>query len=358
MNNTETTVTTTCDSISLNSETINAEESTDLPENSTKSGAIVTSVTTLKLPLTPTTSTTNTLPKIAPKPQVIKPAGVAGSKIVYIKSPNGTAQQIRIGGPLLGTPASTTVVHSPNIAANAAGAIQLIKTADGFLQIKNKNMISVQKPVTPNVTGSPATVTANNPRFVVKSGTSSRILLSTPSTTAQVTKSIVSPTSAAATQNSPTTAANTRTLTVSQAQQMGLLTSAKLKELVSAANANKTTTIQTTVANSVPSNKQSLILSTTVQPTSTPSPTTGSTTTSSNSGLAKAQPTILNKGIKAVQQVQNPSQKVLIQTSNATSGTLSNNISGNKIIILLIKKNKDTNRKCRLNRTKFTNPCC
>lgn len=240
------------------------------------------------------------LQKIAPKPAIVKQAAVtAGSKIVYIKSPNGTPQPIRIGGQLLGQNAATATANSTNATGGAGNsAIQFIKTLDGnFLQIKNKNVVSVQKtiaptPTTPVVAGNSTTSTANNTRFVVKSGTGSRLILATPPT------AIAAKPAPATTAGATTTASggNTRTLTVSQAQQMGLISSAKLKELVSVATANK--------ASPAAANKPAAIA---------PATAIGTTTVTS-ANVAKGPPTILNKGVKSWQ-----SQKILLQSKSGTS---------------------------------------
>lgn len=247
-------------------------------------------------------STTTTLQKIAPKPAFVKQTVTAGSKIVYIKSPNGTPQPIRIGAQLLNQNAATAATNSTNAAGTAGSpAIQFIKTLDGnFLQIKNKNVVAVQKTIAPSPTtpvtagnSSPAS-SANNTRFVVKSGTGSRLILATPPTPIASKPA----TNAAATVNAAASVGNTRTLTVSQAQQMGLISSSKLKELVSAATANKTSP---TTAN---------------KPAAIAPATTAGTTTIASTNAAKGPPTILNKGVKSWQ-----SPKILLQSKSNTSNS-------------------------------------
>lgn len=255
-----------------------------------------TSSTTVPAPA----SATPTLQKIAPKPAIVKQAAVAaGSKIVYLKSPNGTPQPIRIGGQLLGQNATAAAANSTNAPGSATSpAIQFIKTLDGnFLQIKNKNVVSVQKtiaptPTTPVVAGNSTASSANNTRFVVKSGNGSRLILATPPT-AIASKSTTNATAGAAT---TTSGGNTRTLTVSQAQQVGLISSAKLKELVAAATAK--------MSGSATANKPAAIAPATV----------AGTATIASVNAAKGPPTILNKGVKSWQ-----SQKILLQSKSGTS---------------------------------------
>lgn len=235
-----------------------------------------------KLPVQSNSTTSTNLQKIAPKPQIIK----TSQGLVYIKNPNNTNQHIRIG---VGGTSNTTAV------AGNSGAIQLIKTAEGILQIKNKNVIAVSKPnVSSAVTTTLSTATSpNNTRFLLRGGSGgSRLVLAKPPTTTKANVSFAS--------------SNTRTLTVSQAQQMGLISQANLKELMPAGTASKTTTVVTSTADS----KQPIaaVSSTIKIPTVTPV-------------IPKTiQPTILNKGIKSE---TTPTQKVLIQS--ASSGTPSAN---------------------------------
>lgn len=287
----------------IEQETVEEEEEEELQSSASTE---VTSTTKLQMSqassatVPASASTTTTLQKIAPKPAFVKQTAVtAGSKIVYIKSPNGTPQPIRIGGQLLGQNAATAATNSTNAAGTAGSqAIQFIKTLDGnFLQIKNKNVVAVQKtiapsPAAPVVAGNSS---ANNTRFVVKSGNGSRLILATPPT------SIASKpaTNATTTVNAAAGVGSTRTLTVSQAQQMGLITSSKLKELVSAATANKTSP------------------STANKPAAIAPATAAGTTTITSTNAAKGPPTILNKGVKSWQ-----SQKILLQSkSNASNNT-------------------------------------
>lgn len=246
-------------------------------------------------------STTTALQKIAPKPAMVKPTAVnAGSKIVYIKSPNGTPQPIRIGGQLLGQNAATATTNSTNATGSAGSpAIQFIKTLDGnFLQIKNKSVVSVQKtiaptPTTPATVGNSTASAANNTRFVVKSGNGSRLILATPPT-AIASKSTANTT--AVSTASATGGGTTRTLTVSQAQQMGLITSAKLKELVSAANKTSPVTVN--------------------KPASIAPATAAATTSVTSVNAPKGPPTILNKGVKSWQ-----SSKILLHSKSGTSNS-------------------------------------
>lgn len=293
------------------SEQIEQTESESCASTILKVPSTSITLTTTKLKMSQASSTTvpapasatTTLQKIAPKPAIVKQTAVttSGSKIVYIKSPNGTPQPIRIGGQILGQNAATATVNSTNATGSVGNsAIQFIKTVDGnFLQIKNKNVVSVQKAIAPTPTASVATVNstasnANNTRFVVKSNNGSRLILATPPT-AIASKSTSNTGAGTAT---TTSGGNTRTLTVSQAQQMGLISSAKLKELVSAATANK--------ANPGNVNKPVPIAPATATATGT--------TTVTTVNAAKGPPTILNKGVKSWQ-----SQKILLQSKSSTS---------------------------------------
>lgn len=234
-----------------------------------------TTTVTAPGPKLPVQSSSNSagLPKIAPKPTLIKSTTTAG-KIVYIKSPNGTPQPIRIGSQIVNS-ANTT--STANASSASGGGIQLIKTVDGnILQIKNKQVVSVQKQsASPAPTSTSTAASANSTRFVLKSGTGSRVVLATP------------PTSKTAVTG---TGGNTRTLTVTQAQQMGLITQANLKEFVSAANTNKSTVVTTAV--SVATNRIPAANVVAVAP--------------------KGQPTILNKSLKPTTQPQ----KIVIQSSS------------------------------------------
>lgn len=150
-----------------------------------------------KLPIQATTSTTTNLQKIAPKPQLIK---TQCNKIVYIK--NGANQQILIGPQSAAATAGNTTTTS-TATTTTPNAIQVIKTSDGnIIQIKNK--------ITP--TGAKGTAVAvapgassNAARIVLKPGGQRLVLASS---------------GLKGTASGTTT---TRTLTVSQAQQMGLL---------------------------------------------------------------------------------------------------------------------------------------
>lgn len=291
------------------SEQLNTEETgEDSPNSASEVTSTSIALSTGKSQMSQASSTTapspatTTLQKIAPKPAIVKQTAIAGSKIVYIKSPNGTPQPIRIGGQLLGQ--NTATANSTNATGGAIGnpPIQFIKTLDGnFLQLKNKNVVSVPKtiaptPTTPAAAGNTAASSANNTRFVVKSGNGQRLILATPQT-AIASKSTTNTTAGVTT---TTSGGNTRTLTVSQAQQMGLISSAKLKELVTAATANKANAA-TVVAN---------------KPTSIALATATGTTTVTSVNATKAPPTILNKGVKPWE-----SQKLLLKSRS----TLINN---------------------------------
>lgn len=145
-----------------------------------------------------------TLTKIAPKP--ISTSKAVPGQIVVIQGPGGSTQQIRI--------ASTSTTNSPS----QNGPIKLIKTADGkFLRISS--------------TKKPTAATPSNSSVQVK-----RII--SKNSAGQIVTSTTQPTTSNS--NSPSTPSGVkRTFTVAQAQQMGLISSAKLKELVSQATAQK-----------------------------------------------------------------------------------------------------------------------
>lgn len=244
-----------------------------------------TTTVTTPGPKLPVQSSSNSagLPKIAPKPTLIKSTTTAG-KIVYIKSPNGTPQPIRIGSQIVNS-ANTT--STANASSASGGGIQLIKTVDGnILQIKNKQVVSVQKQsASPAPTSTSTAASANSTRFVLKSGTGSRVVLATPPTSKTAVTS---------------TGGNTRTLTVTQAQQMGLITQANLKEFVSAANTNKSTVVTTNT-------KQSKVGVSAVSVATNRIPAANVVAVA-----PKGQPTILNKSLKPTAQPQ----KIVIQSSS------------------------------------------
>lgn len=209
--------------------------------NSSASKVIVTTVAS-----TSALNATN-LQKIEPK------LTIPGAKIVYIKTPNGTQQSIRIA-------------NSSNSNSNTTNsAIQKVQ----LLQLKNKNVVSSSAvPVT-------ATTPTNSPRFVLKSGNAPP-------------KFIISSSGAAAAKiNAGAGGSNTRTITVSQAQQMGFIVPTNKTNASTAGTSSSTTT-------------KTLIL-----PTSSTSSSSGTTNIT-----LKNQPTILNKGIKSIQSPQ----KLLIQS--------------------------------------------
>ncbi|KAJ6645887.1 Protein lin-54 like [Pseudolycoriella hygida] len=150
-----------------------------------------------------------TLTKIAPKP--ISTTKTVPGQIVVIQRPGGSTQHIRIG-------------NSPNASASN-GPIKLIKTADGkFLRIS-----ATKKPA--------ATTTPAHPPVQVK-----RIISKNSAVP------IIANTQSVAANSKPSTQPTgvKRTFTVAQAQQMGLISSSKLKELVSQATAQKQAKLSTT----------------------------------------------------------------------------------------------------------------
>lgn len=147
-----------------------------------------------------------TLTKIAPKP--VSTTKAVPGQIVVIQRPGGSTQQIRIAG--------NSNTPSPN------GPIKLIKTADGkFLRIS-----STKKPAVPPSTNSSVQV-----KRIISKNNAGQIV----ATTAQTVQA----------NTSPTPTGVKRTFTVAQAQQMGLISSSKLKELVSQATAQKQAKLST-----------------------------------------------------------------------------------------------------------------
>lgn len=184
-----------------------------------------------------TTVSTSNLQKIEPKVQM--PA----TKYVYIK--NGTPQSIRIGGSIANSSNSSANVSQPGMQK-----LQLV-------QLKNKNVVS----------SVPAT---SSPRFVLKSGsTTQKIIFSSGGGAAKIGTAGPSGT-------------NTRTLTVSQAQQMGLI---------------------------LPSNKTNTTAASTSGTTATKTLILPATSAATGNISLKNQPTILNKGVKPLQ-----SSKFVIQS--------------------------------------------
>lgn len=194
---------------------------------------------------TSTNVATANLQKIEPK---LTLPGTA--KIVYIKNANGTQQSIRIGSSLI---SGNQAVSANNSNSNANASSQAIQKVQ-LLQLKNKNV----------ATASVAASTIS-PRIVLKSGNAQP-------------KFIIS---------SSDPRSNTRTITVSQAQQMGLIVSS-----------NKTTASTSASTSSASTSNKTLILP-------------ASTSAAQNITL-KNQPTILNKGVKAPL----PTSKILIQSES------------------------------------------
>lgn len=204
------------------------------------------------IPSTSTITTAN-LQKIEPK---LTLPGTA--KIVYIK--NGTQQSIRIGNSaVISGNQTVSANNSTNNAISSTSAIQKVQ----LLQLKNKNVV-----------GSTVPASTNSPRIVLKSGNASP-------------KFIISSSGAATKISTAPGSSNTRTITVSQAQQMGLIVSSNKTNTSTASTSSSTTT-------------KTLIL-----PAS-------STSATSNIAL-KNQPTILNKGVKTTLQTS----KILIQSDGS-----------------------------------------
>lgn len=200
-------------------------------------------------------TSTNNLPKIESK------LAIPNAKIVYIKnSATGTPQTIRIGTSLISANQTSTNNSNSNASASTSSSIQKVQ----LLQLKNKAIVS---------SASASTASTNNTRLtVLKSGNAPAKFIISPSGTAAAKLSGGTP--------------NTRTITVSQAQQMGFI---------------------------LPTNKST----TTNASTSTATKTLILPASSASTNIAlKNQPTILNKGVKPVQS----SQKILIQSAD-NSGT-------------------------------------
>lgn len=200
---------------------------------------------------TATVASTSTV--TASNPQSPKVAPIA--KIVYIKNPNGTQHQIRIGGSLIGGNQVAGANSSNSNSTASTTGLQKVQ----LLQLKNKNVVSASVPTAAN-------------RFVLKSGNASQ-------------KIIISPSGAQTKIGAGPSGTNTRTITVSQAQQMGLIVPSNKTNASSAGGSGSTST-------------KTLIL---------PPSSAGTTNLAS-----KNQPTILNKGVKPMQ-----SSKILIQSDSS-----------------------------------------
>lgn len=190
-----------------------------------------------------TTVNTSNLQKIEPKLTTMP-------KIVYIK--NGTPSSIRIGGSL------------PNSSNSNANASQPGCKTVQLVQLKNKSGV---------VSSMPATN-----RIVLKSGSgqTQKFIFSSAGGPAKIGTAGPSGT-------------NTRTLTVSQAQQMGLILPSNKTNTTAASTSSSTTT-------------KTLILPAT------------SSTAAGNIALKNNQPTILNKGVKPLQ-----SSKFVIQSDSGAA---------------------------------------
>lgn len=177
---------------------------------------------------------------------------------MVVQKPGGAMQQFRIGNA-----SSSSGSNGPSSSSGTGagtgttGNIQLIKTTDGsFIQINGKL-------ASPSTTGAlaQATAAATNPsgsisagngvptQYVIKAGTGHRMLLSNNSTIKLPTAPIKLNPSPSSSNNAVVTNSKNvvpgvstgtpRTLTVAQAQKMGLLSAEKLKELVTQATAQK-----------------------------------------------------------------------------------------------------------------------
>lgn len=159
-------------------------------------------------------------------------------------------QQIRIGN---GPQSTATTNGQPSVAVGTAtaGNFQLIKTSDGsFIQINGGKLgsPSTGAALTTTQTSTATTTPSSAPtQYIIKAGVGQRMLIpNTQTVKVPVKLNAANPSSSAyaIANNSkivvpgmPT--GTPRTLTVAQAQKMGLLSAAKLKELVSQATAQK-----------------------------------------------------------------------------------------------------------------------
>lgn len=187
----------------------------------------------------------------APNLQKIDSKLTTMPKIVYIK--NGTPPSIRIGASL------------PNNSSNSANVTQPGCKTVQLVQLKNKSGVAM-----------PATN-----RIVLKSGSgqTQKIVFSSAGGPAKIGAAGPSGT-------------NTRTLTISQAQQMGLILPSSNKTNTTAASTSSSTTTKT------------LIL-----------PATSSAGNITLKNNQQQQPTILNKGVKPLQ-----SSKFVIQSDSSADG--------------------------------------
>lgn len=235
--------------------------------------------------------------KIAPKPKATQQQqtaavaantlavspGVQGTsssnqqqQFVYIQSQNGKAQQIRLAttstASTIGTSASSTITVQSVGPTPISGNIQLIKSSDGgsFIQLNPAGVATTTAAPSPAGAISSKTTTTTSTKtsttsMVLKNSGSQRVVLSgnvgstPPAAAGPAQLKVPAPVDAAP--SAPTAGGSAptgtgsggvakppamsvphpmpRTLTVAQAQQMGLLTPAKLKELVNAARAQK-----------------------------------------------------------------------------------------------------------------------
>lgn len=173
-------------------------------------------------------------------------------KIVYIK--NGTPSSIRIGGSL------------PNSSNSTASATQPGCKTVQLVQLKNKSGVVSSMPATNRIV------------FKGGSGQPQKFIFSSAGGQAKIS-----------TAGGPS-GTNTRTLTVSQAQQMGLILPSNKANTTAASTSSSTTT-------------KTLIL-----------PATTSAAAAGNIALKNNQPTILNKGVKPLQ-----SSKFVIQSDSSSA---------------------------------------
>lgn len=262
--------------------------------------------------------------------------------------------QIRISN-VVATP-TTSPASGPATPTTTTSNIQLIKKADGsFIQIMNGKLGASSTAVIANATSATATqianpkaANANGPtaQYVIKNGVNKRVMIANmpsvklPANSIKIAAPSASTNSGGATVKqgpSPSSShalvpaalqsGTPRTLTVAQAQKMGLLSSAKLKELVSQATAQKQAKAQASVtaAEITPKTTASEPSTTThtsainhtppvVRPTP-PLPVPVTKSFASTTPSANASSTALGGGPTKKSPPMGGNQKILIQTA-------------------------------------------
>lgn len=247
-------------------------------------------------------------------------------------------QQIRIG-----TSPNTSVSSSNGQTSTVGGVnsnIQLIKTSDGnFIQIKNNakigspNVLTTTSLQSTTAAGGSASVTSTgngvNAQYVLKNGVGQRLLMgNTPpikvgQASGPTTGAVKVPTTAVASTSAIKSAITVpgvptgtpRTLTVAQAQKMGLLSSAKLKELVTQATAHKQAKAQAAAA---AANESVITASNTVTTVSSPAVLSSTNRQIPTPVVSKTPVSAISSGVAqlpAKPKLMQGHQKILIQTA-------------------------------------------